>query len=222
MEPRNDLERIEVRTELSSVAKSTNLRARETASHGLAASGEQSPVASDRAFAHPFAYPSLHCRAFWVKNKPDLNRDRLNRFPALRNRGGLVKSYLGSSAKSLFLIMTVLAAGSALAANKGSLNLQHPTAVAGKQLPEGSYTVQWDGSGDQVDVKIYQGKNLVASTPAKVLKVDHPAGSNSAVVVANSDKTYSLSEIRFANKKFALGIMSDGGSGMGAGGGSGN
>lgn len=134
-----------------------------------------------------------------------------------------MKSYLGLSVKRLFLVMTVLAAGSALAANKGSLNLQHLTTVAGKQLAEGSYTVQWDGSGDQVDLKIYQGKNLVASTPAKILKVEHPAGSNSAVVVTNSDKTYSLSEIRFAGKKIALGIMSDGSSsGAGAGGGSGN
>ena len=97
-----------------------------------------------------------------------------------------MKSYLGSSVKGLFLALSVLAAGSALAANKGSLDLQHLTTVAGKQLAGGSYTVQWDGSGDQVDLKIYQGKNLVVSTPARILKVDHPTGSNSAVVVANS------------------------------------
>jgi hypothetical protein len=132
-----------------------------------------------------------------------------------------VKSHLGLSLKGIFLAVTVLVAGSALAANKGSLELQHPTTVAGKQLATGNYTVQWEGSGDQVDLKIYQGKNVVASTPARVLKVDHPSGSNSAVVVANSDKTYSLSEIRFGGKKFALGIMSDGGS-AGASGGSGN
>ena len=132
-----------------------------------------------------------------------------------------MKSHLGLSLKSFFLAMTVLAAGSALAANKGSLELQHPTTVAGKQLAMGSYTVQWEGNGDQVDLKIYQGKNVVASTPARVLKVDHPISSNSAVVATNADKTYTLSEIRFAGKKFALGIMNDGG-GAGASGGSGN
>jgi hypothetical protein len=132
-----------------------------------------------------------------------------------------VKSYLGLSVKGLFLALSVLAAGSALAANKGSLDLQHPTTVAGKQLAGGSYTVQWDGSGDQVDLKIYQGKNLVVSTPARVLKVDHPIASNSAVVAANADKTYTLSEIRFAGKKFALGIANDA-SGAGASGGAGN
>jgi hypothetical protein len=187
----------------------------------LAASGEQSPAANEHAFTHPFAYPSQHCRASGIKNKPDLNRDRLNRFPAFRNRGGLVKSHLGLSLKSIFLVVTVLAAGSALAANKGSLELQHPTTVAGKQLAVGNYTVQWEGSGDQVDLKIYRGKNVVASTPARVLKVDHPIASNSAVVAANGDKTYTLSEIRFAGKKFALGIVSDA-SGTGSSGGSGN
>lgn len=132
-----------------------------------------------------------------------------------------MKSHLGMSLKSIFLTVTVLAAGSALAANKGSLELQHPTTVAGKQLASGSYTVQWEGSGDQVDLKIYKGKNVVASTPARVLKLDHSVGSNSAVVAANADKTYTLSEIRFAGKKFSLGIMNDA-SGSGAGGGSGN
>jgi len=119
------------------------------------------------------------------------------------------------------LAVTVLVAGSALAANKGSLQLQHRTTVAGKQLAMGSYTVQWEGSGDQVDLKIYQGKNVVASTSARIFKVDHPIGSNSAVVEANADNTYTLSEIRFAGKKFALGIMNDA-SGSGVSGGSGN
>ena len=132
-----------------------------------------------------------------------------------------MKSHLGLSVKSIFLAVTVLVAGSALAVSKGSLQLQHPTTVAGKQLAMGSYTVQWEGSGDQVNLKIYQGKNVVASTPARVLKVDHPIASDSAVVVANSDKTYSLSEIRFAGKRFALGIANDA-SGAGASGGSGD
>ena len=130
-----------------------------------------------------------------------------------------MKSHLGLSLKSIFLTVTIMAAGSALAASKGSLELQHPTTIAGKQLAMGNYTVQWEGNGDQVDLKIYRGKNVVASTPARLLKVDHPISSNSAVVVANEDKTYTLSEIRFAGKKFALGIVSDG-SGAGASAGS--
>ena len=76
-------------------------------------------------------------------------------------------------------------------------------------MASGNYTVRWEGTGDQVDLKIYQGKNVVASTPARIVKVENPATSDSAVVVANSDKTFSLSEIRFGGKKFALAITSD-------------
>jgi hypothetical protein len=133
-----------------------------------------------------------------------------------------VKLHLGSSLKHIFLAAVVLVAGSALASSKGSLELQHPTSVAGKQLAKGSYTVRWDGAGDQVELKIYQGKNVVLSTPARVVKVENPATANTAVVVANSDKTFSLSEIRFGGKKFALAIPSDATGGAAGAGASGN
>jgi len=129
-----------------------------------------------------------------------------------------VKSNFGSSLKGIFLAVMVLAAGSALAASKGSLELQHPTSVAGKQLAKGNYTVLWDGTGDQVELKVYQGKNVVASTPARVVKVEHPIASDSAVVNSNSDGTLTLSQIRFGGKKFALELVNDaGGSAAGAG-----
>ncbi len=111
----------------------------------------------------------------------------------------------------------VLLAGSALAASKGSLQLQHPTSVGGKQLATGDYTVQWEGAGDQVELKIYQGKNEVASTSAHVMKVEHPSEYNQAVVSTNGDGTASLSEIRFRGKNFALQVGNEGG-GSGAAG----
>src|ERR1700730_2497904 len=107
----------------------------------------------------------------------------------------------------------VLAAGSALAASKGSLELQHPTSVAGKQLAKGNYTVRWEGTGDPVDLKIYQGKNVVASTPARLVKVEHPIGSDSAVVSPDANGGLSLSEIRFGGKSYALKVMGDAGGG---------
>jgi hypothetical protein len=120
-----------------------------------------------------------------------------------------VKSNLGSSLKGIFLVVMVLAAGSALASSKGSLELQHPTSVAGKQLAKGSYTLRWEGTGDQVDLKIYQGKNVVASTPARLVKVEHPIASDSAVVNPDADGGFSLSEIRFGRKSYALQLMND-------------
>jgi hypothetical protein len=102
------------------------------------------------------------------------------------------------------------------AESKGALELQHPTAVAGKTLATGNYVVRWDGKGDQVELKIYQGKNVVASLPARVIQLSSAAGYNSAVVNSSSG-TPSLSEIRFGGKKYALQISNEG-SGSGSAG----
>lgn len=118
----------------------------------------------------------------------------------------------GLTFKAILLATTILLAGSAFASSKGSLELQHPTNVAGKQLATGSYMVRWEGTGDQVQVKIYQGKNEVASAPARMVTVAQAPQGNSAVVNTNSDGSYSLAEIRFGGKKYALQITNDAGS----------
>jgi hypothetical protein len=164
--------------------------------------------------------PRQHCRPCGDKRKPlpQTEAAAISRFPAFRKIGGLVKAAFGwkSSLKGIFLAAVVLAAGNALAASRGSLELQHPTTVGGKQLATGNYTVQWDGTGDQVELKVYKGKNVVASTSARVVKVEHPA-HNAAITIANGDGTSSLSEILFGGKDFALQLSNEGG-GSGASG----
>ncbi len=124
---------------------------------------------------------------------------------------------LKNGLKFIFLAMVVLVAGSALASSKGSLDLQNSTSVGGKQLASGTYTVRWEGTGDQVELKIYQDKEMVASTSARVVKVEVPASYDSAVTVKNGDGSLSLSQIRFGGKKFALEISNPGGGSGGAG-----
>jgi hypothetical protein len=103
------------------------------------------------------------------------------------------------------------------AESKGALELQHPTAVAGKTLATGNYVVRWEGKGDQVELKIYQGKNVVASLPARVIQLSSPSGYDSAVINQGSNGTPSLSEIRFGGKKFALRVDNEGGGSGSAG-----
>jgi hypothetical protein len=128
-----------------------------------------------------------------------------------------VNAVLKQSLKGIFLAAVVLVAGSALAASKGSLELQHPTSVGGKQLASGNYTVQWDGTGDQVELKIFQGKNAVATTPARVVKVERRQPHNAAITVTNGDGTSSLSQIVFGGKDYALEVASEGGASGAAG-----
>lgn len=115
------------------------------------------------------------------------------------------------SIRGLLLTGIVFTAGLAMAANKGALELQHPTNVGGKQLAAGNYTVHWDGTGDQVEVKIMQGKKEAATTSARVVKVERPMRNNAAITTTNSDGSSTLSQIVFGGKDYALEIAGEGG-----------
>jgi len=121
------------------------------------------------------------------------------------------------SLKGIFLAAVVLVATSGFATSKGSLELQHPTSVGGKPLASGNYKVQWEGTGDQVELKIYQGKNVVASTSARLVTVEHPFPNDAIVVNANGDGSTSLSRITFGGKKYALEIAGEAGASGAAG-----
>jgi hypothetical protein len=108
--------------------------------------------------------------------------------------------------KGLLLGLALLLATSAFAANKGSLSVVDPVTIAGKQLAAGQYKVTWDGSGSSVQLNIMQGKNVVATVPARVVELNNAANSDSAVISSNSDGSKTLSQIRFSGKKFALAI----------------
>ena len=118
---------------------------------------------------------------------------------------------------SVFFAALVLLAGTVWAANKGSLDLLHPTSVAGTKLASGSYTVQWEANGDQVELKIYQGKKQVAATSGHIVQLDTPSRYSSAIVSTDQNGGASLSEIRFAGKKMAIDVSSEGGSAGAAG-----
>jgi hypothetical protein len=112
---------------------------------------------------------------------------------------------LNHLAKTVVLGLAVLLASSAFASNKGSLRVQEPCEVAGQQLAAGEYQLRWDGTESNVEVSFMQGKKEVAKASAKVVALDKASDYNSAVVDHASGKA-TVSEVRFAGKKFALAI----------------
>ena len=116
----------------------------------------------------------------------------------------------GNLYKSLLLGLTLLLAVGAFAANKGSMQILDPVNVNGKTLPAGEYSLQWDGTGQNVQVSILRGKKVVATAPAHLVDLDKSAQSNQALV-KSSDGNRSLSEVRFEGKKYALQIGEAGG-----------
>jgi hypothetical protein len=106
--------------------------------------------------------------------------------------------------KSVVMGVALLLASGAFAATKANLTLSHSTTVNGTKLKAGDYKLEWDGSGPEVQVSIVQGKNVVAKVPAKVVEMDKNAQNDSTVLKNNDDGTTSLTEARFAGKKFSL------------------
>jgi hypothetical protein len=112
---------------------------------------------------------------------------------------------LNHLAKTAVLGLAVLLASSAFASNKGTLQVREPSEVAGQRLAPGEYQVRWDGTGSNVEVSFMQGKKEVAKVSAKVVALDKAYDYDSAVVDHASGKA-TVSEVRFAGKKYALAI----------------
>lgn len=108
--------------------------------------------------------------------------------------------------KGLLLGLALLLATSALASNKGSLAVVDNCTVAGKQLTKGDYKVSWEGNGPDVQLSIMKGKNVVATVPAHMTELSSSSLRDAAILSGNSDGSKTLSEIRFAGKKYALAI----------------
>jgi hypothetical protein len=120
--------------------------------------------------------------------------------------------------KGLLLGLALLLATSALAAaNQGSMQLQDPVIVSGKQLRAGDYSVKWDGNGPNVEVSILKGNKVVATTQARLIDLSDKPSRDSAVIQSNGDGSRSLAEIHFSGKKYALAIGSDSASMDGSG-----
>jgi len=109
-------------------------------------------------------------------------------------------------AKSVVLALAVLVATSAFAGNnKGSLHLSQAAQVNGQAVPAGEYQLRWEGTGSNVEVSFMQGKKVVTKAPAKVVELKSTFGNDAAVIDRRSS-TPSLTEVRFAGKKYALEI----------------
>jgi hypothetical protein len=111
--------------------------------------------------------------------------------------------------KSAVLSLAVLLASSAFAgnSNKGSLHLSEAAQINGQSVPAGDYQLRWEGNGPDVEVSFMSGKKLVTKSAAKVVALKG-APNNDAAVVDKSGSTPSITEVRFAGKKFALAIGS--------------
>ena len=102
--------------------------------------------------------------------------------------------------------IAMLFATTALAAEKGSMKLFDPTLVNGVQLSPGDYHLQWEGTGNNVQVQILQGKKVVVTTAAALVQLKAPASQNMTSARSAGNNAKALTEVEFRGKSYALAI----------------
>jgi hypothetical protein len=102
----------------------------------------------------------------------------------------------------VLIIFVLFFTTTAFAANNGQLHVHSPTMVGESRLSVGEYSVRWEGSGPDVELKITLDNRVKATVPAKVIPLDHPFKQDEVVLHTEADGDPSLREIRFAGKKF--------------------
>src|SRR5882672_8972668 len=127
---------------------------------------------------------------------------------------------LSMISKSLLPGVALLLATAIFAAdkNKGSLQIPEQVCVNGQALPAGTYTVKWAAEtyavklGDSdlnVDLRILQGKTVVAAVPGRMIGLQRSDSRDSVVERKNQDGCRSLLEIHFGGKKYAFALASE-------------
>jgi len=86
----------------------------------------------------------------------------------------------------------------------GNLNLASPVQIGSTQVSPGDYKVEWSGTGDNVQVNILKGKNVVATTEGKLVELSKKAENNSVTTRALDNDTRALVEIQFDNRTESL------------------
>lgn len=119
-------------------------------------------------------------------------------------------------AKSVVMALALLIASSAFAGNssKGSLHLSEAAQINGQAVSAGDYQLRWEGTGTNVEVSVMQGKKVVTKGPARLVELKS-ASNNDSAVVDKSAGTPTITEVRFAGKKYVLAMGGAEKSGMG-------
>ena len=121
-----------------------------------------------------------------------------------------------SSRKIVGLVgASLLLAVSAMAGteNKGTLRLCENVSVQGKQLSPGTYKIEWNGEGPEVQVNILDGRNTVATVSARVVPVNTKSAQD-GYTADNDNGNRTLKDLFFHGKNYQLEI--ERGSGAGA------
>jgi hypothetical protein len=88
--------------------------------------------------------------------------------------------------------------------NSGKFTLTDTTQVGSKKLAPGDYKAEWSGPANDLKVNITKGGKVVATTEGQIKELPKPAPYDAVTVRTLSNKTISLQEVDFNNRKEVL------------------
>jgi hypothetical protein len=114
--------------------------------------------------------------------------------------------FMKMSRNLIVFAASLLFAGAALAANatQGKLHLYEAVSIQGKQLQPGNYKVEWNGKGPDVQLTILNGKETVATLPAKVVPTNNKNAEDGYSAAKQPDGSTDLQTIFFHGTAFEI------------------
>jgi hypothetical protein len=110
---------------------------------------------------------------------------------------------LSKLAAGLALGASLLLASSAFASNKGDLQLFQKVTLDGKALSPGQYKVEWNGSGNDVHLKVLKDGDVVATAMA-TMKSGNSQDNDGYVTTKEKNGSEALTSIFFGGKDWSL------------------
>jgi len=106
--------------------------------------------------------------------------------------------------KGLLLGASLFLATAAFAGEKASVKVYEDVKVNGKTLAAGKYDVEWTGTGDSAQLSIRQGKETIATVPAKIVATKSAPASTGYSTKGEADGSKSLTSVFVAGKKYTF------------------
>jgi hypothetical protein len=111
----------------------------------------------------------------------------------------------------LIAALSLPVAALAGAMTKESLHLFETVRVQGKALSPGDYHVEWNGAGPNVKVDIVQGRDTLATVPAKIV-TESTKSEQDGYTLKKEHGNQELTSIFFSGKDFTVQIPEPGSS----------
>jgi hypothetical protein len=111
--------------------------------------------------------------------------------------------------RKIAVLSAVLATGLAplaLASGRQSVtvDINVATSLGGTKIPAGKYKIAWTASGAEAEVKVEQGKKVVATSKGKLVERDRPAPDDEVVSRKDATGAFALAEVRLRGDKSVL------------------